>query len=129
MARVVTVSSGVGGRPRKAPAGTSIDSRPGNRLLIASASSMARMPGAPLVASLTALTTSTTSPGPIGADGKDRRHLLAMNCRPDFSERQESPFHRTRRNIVIAQDRIEGLLVVSLQGPLRDADGLAGDAW
>src|ERR1700730_11331902 len=127
MARVVTVSSGVGGRPRKAPAGTSIDSRPGNRLFIASASSMARMPGAPLVASLMAPTTSTTSPGP--TDRRQERPPHAChNRRPDFGERQEDSFYGCRRDIVIAQDRIEGLLVVSLQGSLRDADGLAGEA-
>ena len=60
---------------------------------------------------------------PHRADGEDRHYLLVMNRRPYFSERQENSLHRTRRNIVIAQDRIEGLLVLILQGPLRDADG------
>ena len=52
-----------------------------------------------------------------------------MNRRAEFGEREEDPFHRIRRNIVVAQDRIESLLVVFLQGSLRDADGLAGEAW
>ncbi len=54
--------------------------------------------------------------------------MLVMNRRPNIGERQENPFHRVRLNIVVAQDRIESLLVVSLQGPLRDADCLAGES-
>src|ERR1019366_3582385 len=107
MARVVTVSPGRGGRPRKAPAGTSIDSIPGNRLLIASASSMARTPGAPLVASLMAPTNFDDLAWPHRTDGENRRHLLVMNRRPDFSERQKDSFHGVRRNIVIYPDSLK----------------------
>jgi hypothetical protein len=53
--------------------------------------------------------------------------MFVMNRRPDFGERQEEPLYGVRRNIVIAQNRVEGLFVVSLQGSLRDADGPAGE--
>jgi len=86
------------------------------------------MLGAPFGRELDGTDNVDDLPWPYRADGENRRHLLVMNRRPDFGERQEDSFYGCRRNIVIAQDRIEGLLVVSLQGPLRDADGPAGEA-
>jgi hypothetical protein len=54
--------------------------------------------------------------------------LLTASSRSQ-ARRRLSRVEKSSRNIVIAQDRIKCLLVVSLQGPFRDADGLAGDAW
>ncbi|MFE1601226.1 hypothetical protein [Methylobacterium sp. ID0610] len=124
-ASVVTVSLGVAGLARNAPAGTSIDSKPGKRLPMLSASSSPRIPGVPLGRACDRGDHVDGLAGRHGADCEHRRELLLPDGLGEIVHRQEDPADVLRRHVEIGQNRVENLGIGGLQRPGRNADDLA----